>query len=160
MIEGRLKPAPTYEDDMRPRPYLRAYLAGIATPTLFLLVIVTADALQHAFGHAALPPEVAGLMPRIERVLPFPMAVVPNLWGLWNVVYVSIHTRRPRWPPGLHGALLVLFLVPAGVLLARATGVADIAFRAALPVIPVAMAIYYLAWKFVVGFLNRELGIG
>jgi hypothetical protein len=145
---------------MRPRPYLRAYLAGIATPTVFLLLIVTADALQRAFGQAALPPDVVGLMPRIERVLPFPMAVVPNLWGLWNVVYAAIHTRWPRWPLGVHGALLVLFLVPAGVMLARTTGVADIAFSAALPVIPVAMAIYYLLWKFIVGLLNRELGIG
>jgi hypothetical protein len=145
---------------MRPHPYLRAYLAGIATPTVLLLLIVTADALQHAFGQAALPPDVAGLMPRIERVLPFPMAVVPNLWGLWNVLYAAIHTRHPRWPLGLHGALLVLFLVPAGVLLARTMGVADIAFSAALPVIPVAMAVYYLAWKFAVGFLNRELGLG
>ena len=145
---------------MRPRPFLRAYLAGIATPTVVLLLIVTADALLHVFGHSALPADVAGLLPRLERVLPFPMAVVPNLWGLWNVAYLAIHERRPRWPLGIHGALLVLFLVPAGVLLARTMGVADIGFSAALPVIPVAMAIYYLAWKFAVGFLNRELGIG
>jgi hypothetical protein len=144
---------------MRPRPYLRAYLAGIATPTLFLLVIVTADAFLHAFGHDAFSPEVAGLMPQLERVLPFPMAVVPNLWGLWNVAYTAIHGRRRRWPLGVHGALLVLILVPSGVLLARTMGVA-VSFADALPVIPVAMAIYYLAWKFVVGFLNRELGIG
>ena len=71
---------------MRPHPFVRAYLAGIATPTLFLLLIVTADALLHAFGHTSLPPDVAGLMPRLERVLLFPMAVVPNLWGLGNIV--------------------------------------------------------------------------
>jgi hypothetical protein len=29
-----------------------------------------------------------------------------------------------------------------------------------LPVIPFVMALYYLVWKFVVGFLNREVGIG
>ena len=145
---------------MRPHPFVRAYLAGIATPTLFLLLIVTADALLHAFGHTSLPPDVAGLMPRLERVLLFPMAVVPNLWGLWNIVYTAIHARQPRWPLGIHGALLVLFLVPAGVLLARTMAVADVTFGMAMPVIPVAMAIYYLAWKFAVGFLNRELGLG
>ena len=145
---------------MRPHPYLRAYLAGIATPTLFLLLILTADVVLHAFGPTALPAHVAGLMPGIERVLPFPMAVVPNLWGFWNIVYAAIHARRPRWPLGIHGALLVLFLVPAGVMLARAMEVADISLSTALPVIPVVMAIYYLAWKFAVGFLNRELGLG
>ena len=98
-------------------------------------------------------------MPGIERVLPFPMAVVPNLWGFWNVVYAAIHARCPRWPLGVHGALLVLFLVPAGVMLARTMAVADITLASALPVIPVVMVIYYLAWKFVVGFLNTELGV-
>jgi hypothetical protein len=144
---------------MRPHPYLRAYLAGIATPTVFLLLIVTADAVLHAFFHPSLPPDVAGLMPRLERVLPFPMAVVPNLWGLWNIAYAAIHGRRPRWPIGVHGALLVLVLVPAGVVLARAMDVADVTLSAALPVVPIAMAIYYLAWKFIVGFLNTELGV-
>jgi hypothetical protein len=32
------------EDVMRPRPYLRAYMAGIVVPTLFLLVVMSVDA--------------------------------------------------------------------------------------------------------------------
>ena len=31
---------------MRPRPYLRAYMAGIVVPTLFLLVVAAVDAYQ------------------------------------------------------------------------------------------------------------------
>jgi hypothetical protein len=37
--------------------------------------------------------------------------------------------------------------------------VVHIDFAAALPIAPFIMAFYYLVWKFVVGFLNRELGI-
>jgi hypothetical protein len=29
----------------------------------------------------------------------------------------------------------------------------------ALPIIPIGMGLYYLAWKFLVGFLNQEIGI-
>jgi hypothetical protein len=30
----------------------------------------------------------------------------------------------------------------------------------ALPMIPIGMGVYYLAWKYFVRFLNEELGIG
>jgi len=29
----------------------------------------------------------------------------------------------------------------------------------AVPILPIGMGIYYLAWKFLVGFLNEEIGI-
>jgi len=28
-----------------------------------------------------------------------------------------------------------------------------------LPMVPVGMTVYYLAWKYLVGFLNQEVGI-
>lgn len=35
----------------------------------------------------------------------------------------------------------------------------SIQWQFALPMVPIGMAIYYLAWKFFVGFLNAEVGI-
>jgi hypothetical protein len=29
----------------------------------------------------------------------------------------------------------------------------------ALPMVPIGMAVYYLGWKYLVGFLNQEMGI-
>ncbi len=34
-----------------------------------------------------------------------------------------------------------------------------IEWRFALPMLPVGMALYYLAWKYLVSFLNEEIGI-
>jgi hypothetical protein len=43
--------------------------------------------------------------------------------------------------------------------LTRVLDVFTIQLQYALPIIPIGMGIYYLAWKFVVGFLNEEMGI-
>jgi hypothetical protein len=67
-----------------PHPYLRAYLAGIAVPTAFLLVVLAALLVAHSGGgHVA-----------VERLLVFPMAVVPNPWGLWNMLGADYERRR------------------------------------------------------------------
>ena len=140
---------------MRPHPYLRAYMAGIVVPTAFLLVIMSIVACfrfylevpsQFVLGIPALP---------LERAIVFPMAVVPNLWGVWNM----LHLKFRQLPLGLHGALLPLLLIPAGVGLARLLDVFTIQLNYALPIIPIGMVVYYLAWKFLVGFLNQEVGI-
>lgn len=143
---------------MRPHPYLRAYMAGIVVPTMFLVVIMTVDAV-HRFYFEVSSQFVLGLpAPPLERALLFPMAVVPNLWGLWNMLYLRLRSLV-RWPLGLHGAALVPILMPAGIALASTLDVFTIQWRLALPMLPVGMAIYYLAWKHVVGFLNEEMGI-
>ena len=54
----------------------------------------------------------------------------------------------------------MLVLIPGGILLARTLDVFTIQMRFALPMVPIGMAIYYLAWKYIVGFLNDEMGIG
>ena len=143
---------------MRPHPYLRGYMAGIVVPTAFLLVIMAVFA-YHRYYFEVPNQFVIPLPGRpLERALIFPMAVVPNIWGLWNVLYLGL---RPRGGPslGLHGAILPLILMPGGVALARVLDVFSIQWRFALPMVPIGMVVYYLAWKYLVGFLNAEVGI-
>lgn len=143
----------------RPHPYLRAYMAGIVVPTLFLLAIMVIFA-SHRY-YFEVPNQFVIPIPGrpLERALIFPMAVVPNLWGLWNMLHLAMRSRV-RLSIGAHGALLPVLLMPGGVLLARALDVFTIQWRFAVPMLPIGMAIYYLAWKYLVGFLNDEIAIG
>ena len=143
---------------MRPRPYLRAYMAGIMVPTIVLLLIMGIDT-YHRFYLEVPSQFVFGLPAKpLERTILFPMAVVPNLWGLWNVLWVATKGRT-HLSIGAHGSLLVAMIVPAGILLARTTELFYIQMGYALLAIPVGMAMYYLAWKFLVGSLNAEVGV-
>ena len=65
---------------MNKHPLLRAYLAGIAVPTVFLMIVATVFTFVRYVYNAPIP---------IERVIVFPMAFVPNLWGLWNVLHAA-----------------------------------------------------------------------
>jgi hypothetical protein len=136
---------------MSNHPYLRAYLAGIAVPTPMMLCGLTAYLVARYLFDVPIP---------IERAVVFPLAVVPNAWGFWNVAYVALHDR---WHVsiGAHGALLPLLLIPGGFVLARMLGIDFIGRNAAWMWIafPLAMAIYYLAWKYLVGFCNHLLGV-
>jgi len=60
--------------------YLRAYMAGVVVPTIFLLVVATVFTIARYVYDVPVP---------VERVIVFPMAVVPNVWGLWNVLFLS-----------------------------------------------------------------------
>lgn len=143
---------------MRPRPYLRAYMAGTLIPTLVLLVIMGVDAYQHFYFEVSNQFVIPLATAPLERALLFPMAIVPNAWGVWNVLHLRF-TSRLGLSLGVHGSLLVLLLMPGGVWLARLFDVFTIQWLFVIPMAPIGMAIYYLAWKFGVGFLNRELGI-
>jgi len=132
---------------MNSHPYVRAYLAGIAVPTVLLLALLVGILAIH----------LGGVGVAVERLLVFPMAVVPNLWGLWNMIYVALRPRR--WPLGLHGATLPFLLLPAGLLLAHALEIPVFTPWRLATVFPMAVTAYYLAWKHVVGFLNRLLGV-
>ncbi len=136
---------------MKPHPYLRAYMAGIVIPTAFLLVILTGFTLARYACDIPTP---------IERVIVFPMAVVPNVWGAWNMLWVLLRRRRAL-PLGAHGAVLPLLLAPTGYAVARAVDFAIPApVVAAAPfALPAALALYYLVWKHLVGFFNELLGI-
>ena len=125
-------------------------MAGIVVPTVALLFGVTGFTIARYVYHVPVP---------IERVIMFPLTVVPNLWGAWNILYVAIGGER-RWPIGAHGAVLPLMLIPLGLLLARLFAIDFITPPLAAAFAPIAMAAYYLVWKHLVAFLNGELGIG
>jgi hypothetical protein len=135
--------------DTAPHPYLRAYMAGITIPTAFLLVILAVFVTVHRFHHEPLP---------IDRVLVFPMAIAPNLWGVWNMVYVAVRRRRD-WPPGLHGLLLAMVIGPLGWSIAQTMGVPTAALGTAATAFPLVMVLYYLLWKYGVAALNEILGV-
>src|SRR6266550_463337 len=107
---------------MRPHPYLRAYMSGIVVPTLFLLAIMVVFG-YHQYYFEVPNQFVIPLPGRpLERAIIFPMAVVPNVWGVWNMLLLALRSRV-QLTVGVHGALLPLFLMPAGVALARALDV-------------------------------------
>lgn len=135
---------------MSKHPYLRAYLAGIAVPTVFLLVVMTVYTFVRHVYNVPIP---------IERLIVFPMAAVPNAWGLWNVLYRAFIAPR-QVSLGVFGGALPLLLVPCGYLAARLLGFApNEVLSGASFALPIAIIIYYLVWKHLVGFLNAELGI-
>jgi hypothetical protein len=127
--------------------YLRAYLAGIAVPTVFLLFIMSGYCVLRYVYDFPVP---------VERVIVFPMAVVPNLWGLWNILFIALRSRL-QLSLGLHGALLPILLAPLGFVVAGLLHFPASALVSHIwPVAaPVALIAYYFAWKYLVGFLNR-----
>jgi hypothetical protein len=132
---------------MNQHTYLRAYLAGIAVPTVFLLFIMAGYCVLRYVYDFPVP---------VERVIVFPMAVVPNLWGLWNILFIALRSRF-QLSLGLHGALLPILLAPLGLLIAGLLHFPAAALVSHVwPIAaPVALLVYYFAWKYLVGFLNR-----
>jgi hypothetical protein len=136
---------------MKTYPYLRAYMAGITIPTIFLIFIMTFFALARYVFDVSFP---------LERIIIFPMAIVPNLWGLWNILYIRM--RKYRYLPiGFHGALLpfVQILIVYGI--ARLLNLEIPEFAASVfPVgFPIGIIGFYLIWKHAVAFFNAILGI-
>jgi hypothetical protein len=135
--------------DMNRHRYLRAYMCGIVVPTMFLLVAM------FAFTTARY---VYNVPIQIERVIVFPMALIPNFWGIWNMLYVRL-SETYQAPIGLHGAALVVLIVPIGFGLARLLGFEFPVHPLAIAGAPAALVAYYLVWKYIVSFLNRLLEI-
>ena len=144
---------------MKPHPYLRAYMAGIVVPTVALIVIMVVYVSQRYYFEVSSQFVIPLPSEPLDRAIVFPLAVVPNVWGAWNMLHLALR-RRAGWSLGVHGALLPLVLMPTGVALARSLDVFAIQWQFALPMIPVGMTIYYLAWKYLVSFLNAEVGVG
>src|SRR5580658_6815875 len=90
------------EGSMKTHPYLRAYLAGIFVPTLVLPLILTVFFVVRFVLKVPVP---------IERAIIFPMAVVPTLFGLWNMFYLA-SPERTHLPIGLYGTLIPLLGAP------------------------------------------------
>ena len=136
---------------MRSHPYLRAYMAGITLPTMFLMIAMTLFTLGRYIYDVAAP---------VERIIVFPMAIVPNAWGVWNMLYVRLRSSRSI-PIGLYGALLPLLIAPLALTLAALTHFPVPPFVLhAFPIgLPITMIVYYLVWKHIVGFFNGVLGV-
>ena len=147
---------------MQTHPYVRAYLAGVFIPTFVLPVLLIAFLVVRMGMQVTVP---------LERGLVFPMAMVPLLWGLWNMLWLASHPWT-RLPLGVHGAVLPFLLLPVGASLASCLGILALGpsgvtwFQSLYvpyvwiaPCFLAALAGYYLAWKYVVGFANRVLGI-
>jgi hypothetical protein len=137
---------------MKNHIYLRAYMAGVTVPTVVVVFVLVCFVVLR-FGYNMPIP--------IERGLVFPLAIVPGLWGLWNMLYIVLR-RHWRIPLGMHGALVPLFVGPLALGNAFLLGF-DIP-RFAIAIFPagvaLAMLAYYLVWKYLVGFFNRMLEIG
>jgi hypothetical protein len=136
---------------VKTHPYLRAYIAGIAIPTA---------ALPFGFAVFCVARFICRVDVPLERALVFPLALVPSVWGLWNVLFIALHGHR--WLSlGGHGALLPLILAPAGLFIARLVELPVPGFlpTAVAAFLPVGLAAYYLLWKFAVRYLNEMLGI-
>jgi hypothetical protein len=133
-------------------------MAGIAVPTCFLILILIVYAYNRFYFEVSSQFVVPLPGAPLDRAIVFPMAVVPNMWGAWNMLHLALRSRV-RWSIGVHGALLPLLLMPLGFTLASALDVFTVQWKFALPMAPVGMTVYYLAWKHLVGFLNQEVGI-
>jgi hypothetical protein len=147
---------------MNTHPYLRAYMAGVFVPTLVLPLLLAVFIVVRIVLQVPVP---------IERAMIFPMAVVPLLFGLWNILWLRSHACT-HLPIGVHGAVLPLLMAPVGALVASCLGVLVLDVHGATwfqtcavpyvliaPCFLAALAGYYLVWKYIVGFLNRVMGI-
>ena len=147
---------------MNNHTYLRAYLAGVLIPTLVFPLLVTALAVEKYVCQASFP---------VERIVIFPLAFVPFVWGIWNVLWAATRNRT-HLPLGLHGAVLPLLLMPAGAALAKCLGVIalgahsvtwfqtiEIPYTLIACGFTFALVMYYLVWKYIIGYVNRVLGV-
>jgi hypothetical protein len=87
-------------------------MAGTLVPTLILPVMLIAFLVLRIGMRVPFP---------LERGLVFPLALVPALWGLWNVLW-EWSRDRTHLPLGVHGAFLPLVMIPAGAAMATCGG--------------------------------------
>jgi hypothetical protein len=147
---------------MTSRPYLRAYLAGLGFPSMVVPAVLLAYVIaRYGFG-VPVP---------LERGLIFPLALAPNLFGLWNMIYLRLR-QGSSLKIGMFGALLPFVMVPCGFLVARALGILtlgqshitwfgeiSVPYTVLAVGFCVGVTIYYLAWKYAVNYFNELLGI-
>jgi len=129
-------------------PYLRAYMADTALPTMVVPLVIAGIAVQH--------PTVHGF--HVEDILIFPIGLVPIAWGLWNALLVWVRRYRDV-PIGVFGSLLAFVLAPLAF--AIQLGLDRVIWTPGLFALgfPVTLAVYYLAWKHAVAWFNDVLGI-
>lgn len=125
-------------------------MAGIVPPTAMSLVVYVLMTLGHSLFAIQLPPA--------ESIIIFPLVVVPNMWGIWNGIRAVMTKRLPL---ALHGALLPVINFGLGYVMISATNfsISTQIMRFGAVSLLMTMAIYYLVWKFVVGFLNTLVDV-
>jgi len=79
-------------------PYLRAYMAEISVPAPLLPIALTAFFIARFVYNIPVP---------VERVIIFPISIIPNLFGVWNMLHLA--TRPQLGPPAYHTLRLHLF---------------------------------------------------
>jgi hypothetical protein len=126
-------------------------MAGITIPTIMLILLIIVFTIARYAANLSEP---------IERMIVFPMAIVPNLWGLWNILFLRL-SRHRYLPIGFHGVILAVVQtsIALGLFNLISFEIPEFAARAwpfAFPVIAIA---FYLVWKHAVAFLNTVLGI-
>jgi len=147
---------------MNHHTYLRAYLAGVFIPTVIFPVLITLLLVAKFVAPDPIP---------VERIAIFPLAFAPACWGVWNVLWAATRNRT-HLPLGLHGAILPFLLMPMATVLAKCLGVISLGahsvtwFQAVeIPYALIAcgfafaLVMYYLVWKYIIGYVNRVLGI-
>jgi len=134
---------------MNHHPHLRAYLAGVAFPTLVLPLFLVLFILGRLVYDIGIP---------IERVAVFPLALLPILWGAWNALYFRAGVGRAM-PLGLHGAILFAVFAPFGYMMSHFVLNLTLPFSLFLKLYPVGLIVYYFLWKYLVAFFNRALGL-
>jgi hypothetical protein len=137
-------------------------MSGISVPTPLLLVALTLFSIARFVYDVPIP---------VERVIIFPMAIIPNLFGVWNVLHL-VSRSRTHLPLGIHGAVLPFILAPLGFFLGRSLGflkstdhgflyfgVVNVRYAHVAIIFPVVLIVYYLVWKYLIGFFNQVAGI-
>lgn len=156
---------------MTRRRYLRAYMAGVSVSALFFLLVIGVSILIGVFFAKGM----AGKEPKVRpetaaELVVFTMVLVPNFFGFWDMLYVALR-RRTNWSLGLHGALAPFVILPIGVLHARMVhqfsivpgGIVQfgqtLTYGHLAVIFSIEIVIYYLVWKYIVGFFNRTVDL-
>jgi hypothetical protein len=91
-------------------------------------------------------------------------------WG--RATAAPQHLECRHLPLGIHGAILPFILAPTGFFLGRCLGflettghgltyfgVVDVHYAQLALLFPVVLIVYYLVWKYLIGFFNQVAGI-
>jgi hypothetical protein len=133
---------------MRSHAYARAYMAGVAIPSVAVCLIGLVVG-AHFF---------ARIEPSLQRALVFPIVSNPPIWGVWNVLWVALGRER-RLHIGWHGVVLSCVLIGAGAMAAPRLGLLFVTPLSALAMLPPTGCVYYVIWRYGVAFLNRVVGL-